>query len=268
LALDRLGVDETDAEFEVLDEPKPGLFGRLRGEARVRARVRPTRPRPKAERRERRKPKDTSKPEPASADAPAGDGPAAEPVDASPAQEARPKPARTPKPRPAPASEEPASDGDAEQEAEAARAFLVGLVAAFGLEASADIVPIDTAEAEIRVEGDDLGLLIGPRGQTLLAVQDLTRLAAQPRNGARHGRLRVDIGGYRQRREAALVRFTERLAGEVVSTGTSRALEPMAAADRKIVHDAANLIPGVTTESEGEEPFRRVVIRPAATAEA
>src|SRR3954454_23445938 len=73
LALDRLGVASEDAEFEVLEEPKPGLFGRLRGEARVRARVRPTAPRPKVERRGRRKPRDEeSRPDSAARDADGG----------------------------------------------------------------------------------------------------------------------------------------------------------------------------------------------------
>ena len=110
--------------------------------------------------------------------------------------------------------------------------------------------------------GGDLGLLIGPRGQTLLAVQDLTRLAAQKRGADRRGRLRIDIAGYRERRREALARFTEQVADEVRSSGTARALEPMSSMDRKIVHDAANELDGVETISEGEEPFRRVVIRP------
>jgi spoIIIJ-associated protein len=80
----------------------------------------------------------------------------------------------------------------------------------------------------------------------------------------RSGWLRVDVGGYRQRRKEALERFTVQLAGEVIATGEPRALEAMSAADRKIVHDAAQEVAGVVTLSEGEEPHRRVVITRAA----
>jgi spoIIIJ-associated protein len=156
-------------------------------------------------------------------------------------------------------------DGTGRQaERDAAAAFLQGLVDALGEPAHAEIVVLGDDDAEIRLEGGDLGVLIGPRGQTLLAVQDLTRLAAQRRGAERYGRLRVDIAGYRERRKEALVRFTEQVAGEVVATGTAKALEPMSSMDRKIVHDAVNDIDGVETVSEGEDPFRRVVIRPVA----
>jgi spoIIIJ-associated protein len=149
-------------------------------------------------------------------------------------------------------------------EGAAAATFLLGLVDNFGLQANATVVEVAEDEVEVQLEGADLGLLIGPRGQTLLALQDLTRLAVQPRTGERHGRLRIDVGGYRQRRRDALIRFTQQIAAEVVASDVPRALEPMSSADRKIVHDAANEIDGVTTLSEGEEPFRRVVIQPGA----
>jgi spoIIIJ-associated protein len=249
LALDQLGVHEEDAEFEIVDEPRPGLFGRMRGEARVRARVRPSRPRPKAERRERRsktRPADagqandeTSKPDRKGAVAVVDDNQIeAVPVDLAARQAER--------------------DG--------AVAFLEGLIEALGEKADVTVVPLGDDEAEVQVTGGDLGVLIGPRGQTLIAVQDLTRLAAQRRLADRHGRLRVDIGGYRERRRDALARFTAHVAEEVRTTGASRALEPMSSMDRKVVHDAANELDGVETVSEGEEPFRRVVIRPAAHA--
>ena len=76
-------------------------------------------------------------------------------------------------------------------------------------------------------------------------------------------RLAVDVGGYRQRRVEALRRFSLQVAEQVTETGLPKALEPMAAADRKVVHDALNEVDGVRTASEGEEPYRRVVILPA-----
>jgi spoIIIJ-associated protein len=251
LALDRLGVAEDEAEFEILEEPRAGLFGRVRGEARVRARVRPTHPRPKAERRERRPRR------PAGATAVAGaaseDAAGAAPVLAA----TSPAPPRKEK-RVTPASEDSPTGDD---ERERAIAFLETLSQAFGTPAVATSSDADDGAIEVRLDGGDLGMMIGPRGQTLLAIQDLTRLAAQRSEHAT--RLRIDIGGYREKRREALVRFTEQVARDVVSTGTARRLEPMTAADRKVVHDAAGVIEGVTTTSEGEDPNRRVVILPA-----
>ena len=76
-------------------------------------------------------------------------------------------------------------------------------------------------------------------------------------------RFRIDVGGYRERRREALARFAVSVADEVRSTGVQKALEPMNAADRKVVHDTINELDGVATTSEGEEPHRRVVILPA-----
>ena len=106
-------------------------------------------------------------------------------------------------------------------------------------------------------------MLIGARGATLQAIQDLTRTVVQRQTGAAYGRLLVDVLGYRKKRRDALERFAREQAEQVRSSGTRRVLEPMGAADRKVVHDAINTIEGVSTTSEGEEPRRRVVILPA-----
>ena len=150
-----------------------------------------------------------------------------------------------------------------EQQAEVAREFLVGLVERFGAQASVDVRPIDDETVELAIVGDDLGLLIGPKGHTLGAVQELARTVVQRKTGGRNGRLVVDVGGYREARRAALTRFTQQVAEEVKASGRARGLEPMSPADRKVVHDTANDIDGVATTSEGEEPRRRVVILPA-----
>ena len=290
LALDQLGVHEEDAEFDVIEEPRPGLFGRMRGEARVRARVRPTQPRPKTERRDRKR-KSTGAAEadcetavatetadegaPDARDDVTDDGSASEGVE--PATKAPAKSRSRSKSRAAAEastgqpeatarvteSEREVDEAGRTAEREEAAAFLQGLAVALGeTSATTEIVVLGDDEAEVRLDGGDLGLLIGPRGQTLIAIQDLTRLAAQKRGADRRGRLRIDIAGYRERRREALARFTEQVASEVRASGTARALEPMSSMDRKIVHDAANELDGVETISEGEEPFRRVVIRP------
>ncbi len=151
-------------------------------------------------------------------------------------------------------------DGDA---AEVAEEFLRGLLAAFGAQSEIERRVIDEDTIEIAVTGDDLGLLIGPKGATLLALQDLARTVVQRRTGARTGRLLLDVAGYRQKRKEALERFTQKVAGDVIASGVATAMEPMSSADRKCVHDAVNEIDGVTTSSEGEDPRRRVVVHPA-----
>lgn len=281
VALDRLGIHEEDAEIEVLEEPRVGLFGRQRGEARVRARVRPSTPRPKVERRDRRK-KGAGKD---------SDGASTDVVPATSTElEPAPRAPRAPKPqgkssgkqstgqrssRPpravaeagsessaAPAPSTQRTDVDATQVGEEATRFVSALVAAFGLEGETT-VEVDGDEIDVRVNGTDLGLLVGPRGTTLQAVQELTRVVAQRRLGDHDTHLRVDVGGYRERRREALGRFARQIADQVVADGVARRLEPMSSADRKIVHDALHGLEGVVTSSVGDDPHRQVVISPA-----
>jgi spoIIIJ-associated protein len=299
-ALDQLGVDEQDAEFEVLEEPRTGLFGRTRGEARVRARVRPTQARPKVERRDRRgrsgrsgrsgdgrrRPSggggDRSAKPAAAATATAAavvDAPeapaasAADPgsADGSGAPRRRRRRGGSGR-RPAEAGandhdeqeSRTMSDTELAEQGEVVRGFLVDLVDAFGLDGEVTATPVaDDDAVELAVAGDDLGLLIGPKGATLQAVQELSRSVLQrSRPGEVHARVRVDVGGYRARRREALEAFVRKVAAEVVETGTQKALEPMAPPDRKVVHDTVNDIPGVHTVSEGEDARRRVVLIP------
>jgi spoIIIJ-associated protein len=141
--------------------------------------------------------------------------------------------------------------------------FLEGVTQAFGVSAKVVLVREDD-EMEVQVNGDDLGLLVGPKGNTLLALQDLTRVVAQRRLGDHDTRLRVDVAGYRERRRDALSRFAKKVADDVIETGKPRVLEPMASADRKVVHDTLADIDGVTTRSRGEDPYRQIVVEPAA----
>jgi spoIIIJ-associated protein len=293
-ALDQLGVHEDDAEFEVVEEPRTGLFGRTRGEARVRARVRPTLPRPKAERgnRRRRRPEDARK----SSDQGGGADRPAPNEDRPAPSSGRPDGRKTSTRRRSRGgrggggqqggSDERAAraprnvNGDDEQEgsgmdatveeqAAIMRSFLEGLVDAFDLDATFEEERIDEDTIELKVVGDNLGLLIGPKGQTLQSVQELARTVVQRQaTGTHHGRVRIDIGGYRERRKEALARFATQVAADVAETGVAKALEPMHPADRKVVHDTVNELEGVATTSEGEEPRRRVVIMPAAAATA
>ena len=149
-----------------------------------------------------------------------------------------------------------------EQQGEAAQQFLSGLVQEFGLDASVSFSEVDEETVQVAAAGDDLGLLVGPRGATLAAVQDLTRTFVQRQSENRTDRILVDVGGYREKRNAALRRFAEGIADEVRSSGDERALEPMSPADRKVIHDTVNEIEGVETRSDGMEPTRYVVIAP------
>ena len=151
-----------------------------------------------------------------------------------------------------------------DEQAEAVAGFLRGLAERFGVdESETEIERVEEDTVEIRLTGGDLGLLIGPKGQTLHLVQELARTMVQRRGGGtQEGRIRIDIAGYRQRRRDALERFTQQVAAQVIDSGSQKALEPMNPADRKVVHDTVNGIDGVRTVSEGEEPRRRVVLLP------
>src|SRR5438132_5300521 len=274
-ALDQLGVDEQDAEFEVLEEPRAGLFGRLRSEARVRARVLPTAPRPKVERRERRrrsnggrsrseaKPRQGGERAEATAERKGGGDRGGRSGGARPAGRGK-EGGRAPRPEKADerregaqvSEREPVDEVSLAEQGEAAKDFVDGLCATFGVDATVVVRPVDDETVEIVVSGDDLGALIGPKGQTLQAVQELTRTVVQRQLSARGGRILVDVAGYRAKRRAALEAFTQTVATQVRDSGVAKVLEAMPPPDRKVVHDTVNDIDGVETTSEGEEPNR------------
>ena len=151
---------------------------------------------------------------------------------------------------------------DVEAVRDAALGFVSGLTDAFGFQTTVESM-VEGSEIEVRVSGPSLGLLIGPGGRTLLAIQDLARVAAQRRLGDHDTRLRVDVAGYREKRRVALERFATTVAEQVKESGVARSLDPMPSADRKVLHDALSAIDGVSSRSEGEDPNRRVVVSPA-----
>jgi len=315
-ALDQLGVDEQDAEVHVLVEPRAGVFGIGRTDARIRARVRPSAPRPKRPQRGRRS-RDQRSSGQGREDTrePSGAGQGRERRPTSQPAKSRSRPSGTKRAGPsegagtAPPSTvlEGVGDGSSagsgaheagvgssasrrrrggrrghggregaptgaprneegemgiEQQAELVGAFVRGVVERLGYEATTD-VRVEEEHIVVEVTGDDLGLLIGPRGSTLDSLQELARTVVQ-RRGDEHGaRVVVDVAGFRAKRAAALENFVRRLAAEVLASGEPEALEPMSPADRKIVHDTVNGIVGVETTSEGVEPSRYVVIRPS-----
>ncbi|MDI9498544.1 MAG: RNA-binding cell elongation regulator Jag/EloR [Bacillota bacterium] len=119
----------------------------------------------------------------------------------------------------------------------------------------------DGEHLRVEVNGSDVGAVIGRRGDTLNALQYLTSLTVN-RACEGHIYVTVDVAGYRARRERSLIDLAERTAGRVLEVGKEYVMEPMTAAERRIIHTALQDWPGIRTESEGEEPNRSVIIIP------
>jgi spoIIIJ-associated protein len=283
VALDTLGVDEDEAEFEVLEEPRGGFLGRR--EARIRARVRPiSREKPGERRRRARKPRDSanngggSRGGGSGSRAGGGNRGGASRSNASTSGPSTGGDGRGPRRRRGRGSSRTGGGAEAprdetreamvsevpvEEQANEAEAFTRGLIEAFGAPATVATHIDEEGGVLVDVTGTDLGLLVGPRGATLQAIEELVRTVVQRRTEGHGTRINVDVAGYRARRREALGQFTEELAEKVRESGQDQALEPMPASDRKVVHDTVAALDGVTTVSEGEEPRRRVVVRPA-----
>jgi spoIIIJ-associated protein len=164
------------------------------------------------------------------------------------------------------------NEGGAESDARGAAgpdSLLVreGDIAADYLERLLDIVDYDgdidldveNDRAAVAIVGTDLQSLVGARGETLDALQELTRLAVQQQTGTR-SRLMLDVSGHRQARRDELQKLATDTVARVLESGEPVRLSPMNPFERKVVHDAVSATDGVVSESEGEEPHRRVVI--------
>ncbi len=149
---------------------------------------------------------------------------------------------------------------DLEFEGEVAADYIEGLLDVADLDGDIDM-DVEGDRAVVSVVGATLDELVGRRGEVLEALQELTRLAVQQRTGNRT-RMMLDVGGYRQRRRAELAEAGQEAADEVRRTGQPKKLWPMNPFERKVVHDAVAAA-GLRSESEGEEPERRVVVLPA-----
>jgi spoIIIJ-associated protein len=168
-----------------------------------------------------------------------------------------------PRERPAPRERTPRDDDDREEtpiedQAVDIRRFLVGLLAGFGLEGEVT-ERIEDDAIYIDVVGEQTEALVGPKGTIIQAVLELCRTIVQ-RKTMDGAKIRLDIAGYTERRREALRIYTTRLAERVKADGGEVMLEPMNAADRKVVHDTVAEIDGIRSFSEGEEPRRSVVI--------
>ncbi len=254
-ALDILGVDDSEVEFEIVEEGRPSFLGFGRRPARIRARLRPRFPAPKRDRRQRRTGKDHQG---------AGD------------RELR---TRAGNRNTGVEAKEPAVNEQVEARAESegeavaipsrvelaniAQTFLAGVMHEFGVAGEVKVGSLDDTSMDLEVEGENLGVLVGSRGSVLMALQEITKSVVQASAGEAAGRVGVDISGYKLRRKEALSRFTVEQANMVLADGREVAFEVMAAPDRKIVHDVVAEIAGVGSRSEGEEPHRYVVLYPS-----
>ena len=147
-----------------------------------------------------------------------------------------------------------------ETQQELAETFVREVVERFRLDAVTTATRTDDDGIHVSVSGENLGLLVGPKGVTVDALQELTRTVVQRHHEEHTTRIVVDVGEYRAKRAEALRVFVREAVADVLRTGVPEALEPMSPADRKVVHDTVNELDGVATTSEGLEPRRYVVI--------
>jgi spoIIIJ-associated protein len=139
--------------------------------------------------------------------------------------------------------------------------FLAGLLEKLGAKAEIDKSQDEDGNVILEISGDNLGMIIGRRGQMLDAMQYLVNVVAN-RQGGDWVRFILDAEGYRRRREEALRGLALRTAERVKAQGKRAVLEPMNAAERRIIHMALAEEKGIETHSEGDDPYRRVVIAP------
>ena len=257
-AIEELGLDGPEAaEVEVLQEPERGFLGMGGKDAIVRVKKKQE----SGKKRRRGGRGRSSQKGSGSGNGPKGKARSADSA-AKKAHDESPRPPRQPRKRNPAAKEKKEQKVEAEvdrgEQAEMVKDFLTGLLDAFGLEGDVECkVEDDIVLANIT--GEQTEALVGPKGSILQATLELSRTIVQRKSQA-GARIRLDISGYTERRREALRIYTGRLVAKIIEDGGEVMLEPMNAADRKVVHDAAADLGGVKTFSEGEDPHRSVVI--------
>ncbi len=242
--LAQLGLDRDDVSVEILERGRTGFLGIGSVPAKVKLTYEaPDEPAPA--------PAPVVKEKPAPA-------PAAPKADTHRVERSAPKPQPKPEPKPAPVPAAPKGEPVDDDVAAAIVKFQTGLFAHMGVEAT----PVVTREGDtyqVVLEGQNMGALIGHRGETLDAIQQLTGYAVNRGRGHR-ARIHVDAEGYRARREESLNRLARKTAGKVVKYRRNITLEAMNAYERHVIHTALQDYPGVSTFSTGTEPNRRTVV--------
>ena len=254
-ALAELNVTADQAVVEVLEEAKKGFLGFGRKDARVRVSVKPAEA-------EAEKPAEAAPTAEKTVSEAAADAVAAVKVAATVAAGALAKKADAVKADAAVAAEDfKKKAADAKDDAvDDAKEFLQKIFNAMHIEVAMEkFINKNDGSVTFRLHGDDMGILIGKHGQTLDSLQYLTNLVAN-KNSNERVRVIIDVEDYRDRRIETLNRLAARLADKVKRTGERVALEPMNPHERKIIHMALQGDRRVTTLSEGDEPYRHVVI--------
>ena len=280
-ALAQLGMDRDDVSVEILERAKSGFLGIGSAPARVRVSYDDGKAEEEAKPAEKPAgPKPEKKPEPRPA-APlyapevlqkksgASRGEKSERREREDRRERVPRAERSERnerparaERPAPQAKAPVDLGEEchDEKSEQIRAFLKGLLEHMDSSAEVKVYESEKGRYKVFLEGDKLGALIGRRGETLDAIQQLTNYSINRGSEKNRARVQVDAENYREKREQSLERLAEKVAGKVTKYRRNVTLEPMNAYERHVIHTALQDTPGVTTFSIGTEPNRRVVV--------
>ena len=259
-ALEQLGLERDDVSVEILERAKSGFLGIGGSPATVRVSYDDGQPEPKPE---------PVKPEPKSAAPKAEKKPVycaevlQKEVRAREKQEREAKRGeRRAEPKAEKAPREPVVLGEEirDEKSEQIRTFLSGLLEHMDAEAEVKVYEVEKNRYKVILEGEKLGALIGRRGETLDAIQQLTNYSINRGGESKRARVQIDAENYREKREESLERLAQKVAGKVVKYRRNVTLEPMNAYERHVIHTALQDTQYITTFSIGTEPNRRVVV--------
>lgn len=259
-ALEQLGLERDDVSVEILERAKSGFLGIGGSPATVRVSYDDGQPEPKPE---------PVKPEPKSAAPKAEKKPVycaevlQKEVRAREKQEREAKRGeRRAEPKAEKAPREPVVLGEEirDEKSEQIRTFLSGLLEHMDAKAEVKVYEVEKNRYKVILEGEKLGALIGRRGETLDAIQQLTNYSINRGGESKRARVQIDAENYREKREESLERLAQKVAGKVVKYRRNVTLEPMNAYERHVIHAALQDHPDVTTFSTGTEPNRRIVV--------
>ena len=259
-ALEQLGLERDDVSVEILERAKSGFLGIGGSPATVRVSYDDGQSEPKPE---------PVKPEPKSAAPKAEKKPVycaevlQKEVRAREKQEREAKRGeRRAEPKAEKAPREPAVLGEEvrDEKSEQIRTFLSGLLEHMDAKAEVKVYEVEKNRYKVILEGEKLGALIGRRGETLDAIQQLTNYSINRGGESKRARVQIDAENYREKREESLERLAQKVAGKVVKYRRNVTLEPMNAYERHVIHTALQDTQYITTFSIGTEPNRRVVV--------
>lgn len=259
-ALEQLGMERDDVSVEILERAKSGFLGIGGSPATVRVSYDDGQPEPKPE---------PVKPEPKSAAPKAEKKPVycaevlQKEVRAREKQEREAKRGeRRAEPKAEKAPREPVVLGEEirDEKSEQIRTFLSGLLEHMDAKAEVKVYEVEKNRYKVILEGEKLGALIGHRGETLDAIQQLTNYSINRGGESKRARVQIDAENYREKREESLERLAQKVAGKVVKYRRNVTLEPMNAYERHVIHTALQDTQYITTFSIGTEPNRRVVV--------